>query len=355
MRIWEQLLRDNGAPELLLAAAIAVAALALVWLARGAGSRLLAHLARRTEWRLDDAAVQAVRATQLWLFVPLAAYAGASALQLPARLDRLLEHAAMVGFIAQLAVWANRLLVYWLTQRMAEKRATDPVAATTVTLIGFVARAFVWSLALLLALDQLGFDVTALVAGLGIGGVAVALAVQNVLGDLFASAAIVLDRPFVVGDFIVVGGLMGTVEKVGLKTTRLRSLSGEQLVFANAQLLNSQIRNYKRMQERRVVFGIGVTYETPLDKLRALPAWLRAAVEAQPRTRFERAHFKEYADFSLNFEVVYHVLSADYAAYMDAQQAINLAIFEKLAHEGVQFAYPTRTLYVRQDVAAERR
>jgi len=202
------------------------------------------------------------------------------------------------------------------------------------------------------ALDQLGVDVTALVAGLGIGGIAVALALQNILGDLFASAAIVLDKPFMVGDFIVVGEHAGTVEKVGLKTTRVRSLSGEQLVFANALLLNAQLRNFKRMNERRIAFAIGVTYETPLEKLRALPGWLKAAVEAQPKARFDRAHFKSYGDFSLNFEVVYYVLSAEFNVYMDAQQAINLTIYEKLAQEGVQFAYPTRTLYLRQDAAA---
>jgi len=155
-----------------------------------------------------------------------------------------------------------------------------------------------------------------------------------------------------VGDFIVVGEHAGTVEKVGLKTTRVRSLSGEQLVFSNAQLLNTQLRNFKRMNERRIAFAIGVTYETPLEKLRALPGWLRAAVEAQPKARFDRAHFKSYGDFSLDFEIVYYVLSADFNVYMDTQQAINLAMFEKLAQEGVQFAYPTRTLYLRQEPAA---
>jgi small-conductance mechanosensitive channel len=164
----------------------------------------------------------------------------------------------------------------------------------------------------------------------------------------------VLDKPFMVGDFIVVGTNAGTVEKVGLKTTRVKSLSGEQLVFTNAQLLNSQIRNFKRMQERRIAFGVGVTYETPLEKLRQIPAWLKAAVESQPQARFDRAHFKEYADFSLNFEIVYYVLSSDFAVYMDTQQAINLAIFEKFAQEGVEFAYPTRTLYIKQEATPGR-
>jgi small-conductance mechanosensitive channel len=351
MKFWDQLLRDNGIGALALGAAIAVAAFVALWLARTVGARLISRFAQSTARTWDDGLADAANATRLWLLLPLALYAGVSALQVPARLDQLLHHVAMVGVIAQVAVWANRLLVFWLTQRMTDKRATDPAAATTVTLIGFVARTFVWTLALLIALDQLGFNVTALITGLGIGGVAVALAVQNILGDLFASAAIVLDKPFVIGDFIVVGEFAGSVEKVGLKTTRVRSLSGEQLVFGNAQLLGSQIRNYKRMQERRILFGIGVTYETPLEKLRALPGWLREAVEAQPGVRFDRAHFKEYADFSLNYEIVYYVLSPDYGKYMDVQQAINLAIFDKCAREGVQFAYPTRTLYLKQEAA----
>jgi len=351
MKAWDALLRANSVEQWALAAAICVAVLVAIWLARGVAARVIARLARRTALKLDDALVAAVRATKLWLFVPLAAYAGASALQIPARLDSLLEHAAMVGLIAQFAAWTNRWLLQWLALRAEAARAVDPAATTTVNLLGFVARVVVWALALLIALDQLGFNVTALVAGLGIGGVAVALAVQNILGDLFASMAIVLDKPFQVGDFIIVGEHAGSVEKVGLKTTRVKSLWGEQLVFANAQLLGSQIRNYKRMQERRISFGIGVTYETPLEKLRALPGWLKAAVEAQPDVRFDRAHFKEYADFSLNFEIVYYVLSPDYNLYMDRQQAINLAIFEKLAREGVQFAYPTRTLYLKQEAA----
>jgi small-conductance mechanosensitive channel len=352
MRIWEQLTQQNAPEAWLLAGAIVIAVLAAVWVVRAIVARVITRIARRTDLKLDDALVASVRATRLLLLAPLAVYAGASALTIPPRLDSLLENVAMVALVAQFAVWVNRWLLQWLALRAEVARAIDPAATTTVNLIGFVGRVLVWAMALLIALDQLGFNVTALIAGLGIGGIAVALALQNVLGDLFASMAIVLDKPFQVGDFIIVGDKPGTVEKVGLKTTRVKSLWGEQLVFANAQLLNAQIKNYKRMQERRISFGIGVTYETPAEKLRALPGWLKAAVQAQPDVRFDRAHFKEYADFSLNFEIVYYVLSPDYNLYMDRQQAINLAIFDKLAQEDVQFAYPTRTLYLRQEAAA---
>ncbi|HEU4646148.1 MAG TPA: mechanosensitive ion channel family protein [Burkholderiales bacterium] len=339
MKLWQQLLKTSTWEDLFVAAGIALLAFFVAWLVRNLMARFITRPAL---------AADVVRATRLWLLAPLALYAGAATMELPARLDRLLESIALVALVMQFALWATRLLSRWLSMRAEAARGTDPEVATTVTLLGFVGRVVVWSFALLLGLDQLGLDVTALVAGLGIGGIAVALALQNILGDLFASAAIVLDKPFMVGDFIVVGDRAGSVEKVGLKTTRVRSLSGEQLVFSNTQLLNSQIRNFKRMQERRIAFGIGVTYETPLEKLREIPAWLKAAVEAQPKARFDRAHFKEYADFSLNFEIVYYVLSPEYNVYMDTQQAINFALFEKLAAEGVQFAYPTRTLFIKR-------
>jgi len=175
-------------------------------------------------------------------------------------------------------------------------------------------------------------------------GIAVALAVQNILGDLFASLTIVLDKPFIVGDFIIVGDSMGTVERVGLKTTRIRSLSGEQLIMPNSDLLQSRIRNYKRMQERRVPFSIRVVYETTGDKLKRIPGILKEVIESQEMTRFDRAHFKDYGNFSLNFEIVYWVLSPEKSRSMDIQQAINLSILERFQKEGIEFAYPTQTI-----------
>jgi small-conductance mechanosensitive channel len=182
-----------------------------------------------------------------------------------------------------------------------------------------------------------------------VGGIAVALAVQNVLGDLFASFSIVLDKPFVIGDFIIVGDHLGTVEHVGLKTTRIRSLSGEQLVFSNTDLLGSRIRNFKRMYERRVVFSLGVVYQTPARLLEKIPPMLRQIVESREQVRFDRAHFRDFGPHSLNFEIVYWVLSPDYALYMDIQQEINLEIYRRFEQEGIDFAYPTQTLYLRQE------
>jgi small-conductance mechanosensitive channel len=203
--------------------------------------------------------------------------------------------------------------------------------------------------ALLLALDNIpGIEVDALIASLGIGGIAVALAAQNILGDLFASLSIVLDQPFVIGDSITVGEYVGTVEHIGLKSTRVRSLTGEQLIFSNSDLLNSRIRNYGRMEERRVSFTLGVTCQTPYEKLVEIPGMIQEIIAAQPQTRFGRAHFKAYGDFSLNFEIVYCMLTSDYDVFMDIQQGINLEILRRFAEEGIELAYPTQTVFVAQ-------
>jgi small-conductance mechanosensitive channel len=255
----------------------------------------------------------------------------------------------IIGLAAlQVGLWGNALIAHGLADYQRRHLTEDAEAVTSVRAAGFLARLLLFTLVVLLVLDNIpGVDVTALIAGLGIGGIAVALAVQNILADLFASFSISLDKPFAIGDFIVVGEYMGTVENIGLKTTRLRSLSGEQLVIANDDLLRSRIRNYRRMSERRVVFGFGIVYQTAYRKLQGVTAMVREIIEGTEQTRFDRAHFKAYGDSALEFEVVYYVLAPDYSRYMDIQESINLALFRRFEEEGVEFAYPTRTLYLR--------
>ena len=352
MRLLHQAWQANALDDWALAAAIALGALMVLALLRLAAARAFKLLAARTGVAYADILMDVAAATRLWLLLPLALYAGASALDLPERLGRLVDVIAVVALMLQAALWANHFIRGWAERKMARRQAGDGEAATALGLIGFAGRVLVWALVLLFILDHLGFDITALVAGLGIGGVAVALAMQNILGDLFAALSIVLDKPFVVGDFVVVDSLRGTVERVGIKTTRLRSLDGELLIFSNADLLRSRIRNFKRMFDRRVEFTVGVTYQTPLGRLRLISQWLREIVEAQQRARFDRAHFKQYGDSALVFEIVYYVLDPDYNTYMDVHQAVNLAIFERFAREGIEFAYPTRTIYFKQEPAA---
>jgi len=198
-------------------------------------------------------------------------------------------------------------------------------------------------------MDNLGFNISAVVAGLGIGGIAIALAAQAILGDLFSYFVIFFDRPFEVGDFINVGDKVGTVEYTGIKTTRVRALSGEQLVFANTDLTNSRIHNFKKMEKRRVVFKLGVVYQTLADTLAEIPNLVKEIIEKQPDTTFDRGHFATYGDFSLNFEFVYFVLSSDYVKFMDTQQRINLEIYKEFENRGIEFAYPTQTLFVNKE------
>lgn len=334
----------------LLSWGLALVAFLAIWALLAMARRLvrgrLRTLVARRETAVLQIAEQMAARTKDWFLFVLAAFGGVQFLgtvpiagTVPARL-------VMIAVLIQVGLWATAAVAQFLVIRRSQQLAEHPGAVATIDLLSFALRAAVWSAVLLVALDNLGVNITTLIAGLGVGGIAVALAAQNILGDLFASLSIVLDQPFVVGDFLIIDDFLGSVEKVGLKTTRLRSLSGEQLVFSNNDLLSSRIRNYGRMFERRVVFSLGVTYQTPADKLRRIPTIIRDTVEAQDNVRFDRAHFQKYGDFALIFEVVYYVLSSDYTLYMDIQQAINLRIYECFAQEGIEFAYPTQTVYI---------
>ena len=306
-------------------------------------ARVLGVLSVRTRTRLDDDIVAVVRDTRMTLFLPLALYAGSLLLEVPSRLETGLIAVATVALLVQAAFWVNRFIRGWVEQQVARRRA-DGDTVMALALIGFFGRVVVWALIVLLILDQLNFDITALVAGLGIGGVAVALAVQNILGDLFASLSILLDKPFVVGDFIVVGDDMGTVEQVGVKTTRVRALSGEIIVFPNGDLLKSRIRNMKQLVERRVQFGFGLQHDTPAAQVERAVAIVKRVVASEPRVRLDRAHFKGFGANSLDLEVVYFVLDPDYNVYMDIQQRVNLALCRAFADERIALAHPSRTM-----------
>ena len=337
---------ENDLGAWLLAAGIFAAATLLLFLLRRVLVRRLGARTRLTSTDVDDLGIQLVGRTRAYFILALALVAAAQVLALPERLLGIGHVVVVVATLFQLAVWGTALIDYALRRYAARDPEHAGASKMVVGVAGFILRALLWGIILLLALENLGFDVTALVAGLGIGGIAVALAVQNVLGDILAAMAIVADKPFVVGDFIIVGDYMGTVENIGMKTTRLRSLGGEQIVIANSDLIGSRIRNYKRMYERRVVFGLRVVYDTAPRALERVSAILREAVEAQDGVRFDRAHFVRFGEWGLEYEVVYHVLSPDYNVYMNIQQAINLALVSRFAEDGIEFAFPTRTVHV---------
>ncbi len=345
---------NNTLQDWLFAAFITGLFFILMLLVRQLVYRQFSRFSQKTTTVWDDCAAELVKKLKLWLLLLAAIYLGALTIVLPTPVITLIRKILIIGVLIQGAIWGTYFINFWVTRYKQETLEHDAKHATMAVTGGFLGRVVLWSLIVLLALDNLGFDITALVAGLGITGVAVALAVQNILGDLFASLSIVLDKPFVIGDFVIIDNFLGTIEHIGLKTTRIRSLWGEQLVFSNSDLLKSRIRNFKRMYERRVVFTIDVEYQTPYQTLEQIPTMFREIAERQQKVRFDRAHFKEFGAYALVFEIVYWINDPDYNLYMDIQQAINLEIFRRFQDEGIEFAYPTQSLYVsKPDAASE--
>jgi small-conductance mechanosensitive channel len=337
---------SNSLMAWLLAVLVAMGAFALLWVTRRIVHRY--HRRFKDSGRLPLLLIllEVLARTALPFFVVVALFAGVQMLTLGSSMTRVSASVVTIAFFLQAGIWAGATAGVWLERKRRQRLAADPAALGPLSIIGFVINTLIWVFVVLLTLDNLGVDITTLVAGLGIGGVAVALAVQNIFSDLFASLSITLDRPFVVGDFLVVGDVLGTVETIGIKSTRLRSLSGEQIVMPNADLLGSRVRNYGRMMERRVLFTIAVAYETKLELIERIPALIREIVEAQRDTRFDRSHFAKHGAASLDFETVYYVRSPEYNRYMDIQQAINLRVHREFAELGIEFAYPTQKIFL---------
>ena len=347
--VLEHVYVGNSVRSWVAALGVFAATFLVLLLARWLFMRRLGNLARRTRTQIDDYVVAVLKNTKYSFLVVVALAAALKVLVLPDRVAELVTPLARLAVIIQVGLWAGHLVSLYLERITASRATADAASITTIRAIGMVVRLVLWVIVLLMALANFHVDVGGLITGLGIAGVAVALAVQNVLGDLLASLSIVLDKPFVVGDFIIVDSYKGTVDDIGLKSTRLRSLSGEQLIFSNTDLLKSRIQNYKRMIERRVVFAFGVEYGTPQPVLEQLPQVVKEIITGIEQTRFDRSHFLKFGDSSLDFETVYYVLSPDYALYMDVQQRINLALYERVQALGASFAFPTRTIWMREE------
>jgi len=334
----------NEIQRWLIALGVTVGVLILLRLVQQVLIVRMQRIAQKTHTVIDDVVIGALRKTKLLYLLVVSVFAGSLWVTLEPSVRLAILQTVIIATLIQGGIWVSAGLQIWLEHY--RKTEEDGANRTTMNALSFLARLVLWVTVLLLVIDNLGIDVTALVAGMGIGGIAIALAVQNILGDLFASLSIVLDKPFVHGDFVVVGDMAGSVEHVGIKTTRIRSISGEQLVFSNSDLLQSRIRNFGRMEQRRVVFSLGVTYQTPAEKLERIPSLIRTAIAAQENVRFDRSHFASYGDSALNFETVYYVESSDYAQHMDILQAVNLRIYRTFEDEGIEFAYPTQTLFL---------
>jgi small-conductance mechanosensitive channel len=337
----EGLLLGNSPSEWLIAFAFALAVWGALWVLR----KLIASRYQGYAGAQNPTVVRLlaylIGNTKQILFLAIAIFAAQEWLTLPPKIEHVVSNIVLLLILLQVGLWAGRSVRFYLEMKERE-RGADRVFAGSLDIINFVSSMLIWSLLMLVALSNFGVNITALLAGLGVGGVAVALALQNVLGDLFASLSIALDKPFVVGDSLVIDTFIGKVEHIGIKTTRLRSESGEQIILSNADILKSRVRNFGRAPEQRALATLRVTYDTPVEQLRAIPKLLEAIVREHEQARFERCHLKTLGEAAFQFELTYFVRQPSVNPLLDLQQAVNFRIVEEFRRSGIEFAYPTQ-------------
>ena len=349
MDILNTLILENSVQSWLIALGTGLGVFLLLVLIRRLIKGRLVKLVKKSQTQVDDILIPLVNETRWFTLLALGLLAGSFALSLPGEIQAWFSLVVRLVLILQVGLWGTAVISLYVNRSVASRVEEDEGEdATTLDALGLIGKIALWVVLGLIVLDNLDVEINSLVTSLGIGGIAVALAVQNILGDLFSSLSITLDKPFVIGDFVVVDDYEGDVENIGLKSTRIRSLSGEELIFSNTDLLNSRIRNFKRLEKRRISFNVGVVYGTPADKLEKIPAMLEEIITPHPDVEFERAHLKTLGEFSLDYSVVYHVLRPEYSAYLDVQQDINLEIYQRFEKEGIGFAYPTTTVVLEQ-------
>lgn len=311
----------------------------------------LGKLAAKTISDFDDFIVKILSKIGWPVFIVVSLYFAVSGLVLPETTRMLIRYAAVFAITIRSILLLQEIIQYSVNKTLLKRLGSDnPSSQAMIKSVVWLVKWVMWVLGAIFILDNLGINITSLVAGIGIGGIAVAMASQAVLGDAFSALCIYLDKPFEIGDFIIIDDSMGSVEHIGLKTTRIRSLSGEQLVFSNSDLTKSRVKNYKRMETRRIAFKIGIIYQTPLEKMVKIPQIIRNILE-KVEVKTDRVHFQGFGDFALIYEIVYYVLSADYNVYMDKQQQINFAIISEFEQQGIEFAYPTQTIYYKKEMA----
>jgi small-conductance mechanosensitive channel len=329
-----------------LAGAIIIIIINKVFLAR------LKKWAQTTDTKIDDFLLRGLEKSIIPILYVLAFYLSVKTLALHPKFERAIDVVSVIlvtFFIIKMITSAFRFGLHSYIKMKAEAEEDAERRIKQIRGITAIVSFFIWVLGFIFLLDNLGFEITTVIAGLGIGGIAIALAAQAVLGDLFSYFVIFFDRPFEIGDFIVIGEFRGNIEHIGIKTTRVRSLSGEQLVFGNSDLTNSRIQNFKRMEKRRVVFKLGVTYQTPAEKIEDAVKIVEQIIIDHPDVTYDRGHFATFGPFSLDLEFVYFVLSNDYIQYMNIQQDVNFRVLREFEKLGIEFAYPTQTLFVNKE------
>lgn len=350
MDFLNQMLLGNSLNSWLIAVGITLGVFIVFTLVKRLFHHRLNALVAKSRLQADDFLIPVLDQTRWFSFLAVGMLLGAQLLQLPSEVDLWFGRVMRIVLSIQLGFWGTGLIGFYIERSVAEKIDQDHGEdATTLDALGLIIKIALWIILALIILDNLNIEINSLITSLGIGGIAVALAVQHILGDLFSSLSITLDKPFAIGDFIVVGDFEGDVEDIGLKSTRVRALSGEEVIFANSDLLNSRIRNYKRLEERRISFTFGVVYGIPSDKLEAIPGMVEEIITPLENVRYDRTHLKNLGDYALEYSVVYFVLVPDYASYLDIQQKINLALYRRFESEGIEFAYPTQTVLLDQE------
>jgi len=308
----------------------------------------LEKLAKKTTNKFDDEVIKALEDVSAWFYYIVALYIPLKMISTYPEIDYVLEVIFVIAVAFELVKVAQKVVEFGLS--LAANRAGDRAAsATTFSGIKVMVKVVLWSITFLLVLSNLGVNVSSLVASMGIGGIAIALALQNILTDMFSSFSIYFDKPFQVGDYIVVGSDEGTVKKIGLKTTRITALRGEELVISNKELTTARVQNLKKLKSRRVSQAIGVVYQTTPEKLEMVNEIVKKSCDAVEEIEFDRCNLKGFGDFSLNFEIVYFALTADYKEYMALQEKVNMGIINHFAKEKIEFAYPTQLVYVNKD------
>jgi len=306
----------------------------------------LKKLAKKSKTDFDDVIINIFSNLKPPLYFLIALYLGIKSIILPDLANKII-YILFLFFIVYETISALQKIIEYIAYKamLRNGKENEEANKSAIRTLSVVIKIVLWSLGLILILGNLGVDVTSLIAGLGIGGVAIALAMQNILGDIFASFSIIIDKPFQVGDFIKIGNDLGTVEKIGIKTTRLRTPDGEQLIIGNKELTDTRVQNFKRLEKRRALFSLGIIYETEKEKLEKIPELIKNIITQNTAIEFDRCHFKSFGDSGLNFEIAFYVNSQDYVEYLDAVQEINLKIFEVFNKEKIEFAYPTSVEY----------
>jgi len=322
---------------------------ALFWILRMVVLIRAKALAAKTTGKFDDAIVRSVESIRAWAYTLVALFSALQFFDLPATIDWISK-----GIFYFVVVWqgikviscfADYFVKRFLEKDMDGDGEVDPGSVMASSMVTLMIQIVLWVFGTIFVLSNLGIEVTSLIAGLGVGGIAVAFALQGVLSDLFASFSLYFDKPFRIGDFIVIGSDSGTVEKIGIKSTRIRTLQGEELVVSNTELTTARVQNFKKMSERRIVSQFGITYETPQAQVHEVPEVVRGIFSSIDGARLDRVHFTTFADSALIYELVYYVETSGYPEFLDIQQRFNFELMRILSEKDVEFAYPTQTIY----------